>query len=90
MSRTVLDYNAAHKFVDEQFAVGNDVRWEGWDIVFFSQTPWGFSNPDGAFRRDRVDFRNKPLKECWGMELRITPSDTGTWTIPANKIKAVR
>jgi hypothetical protein len=79
MSRMVLDYDAAHDFVNTQAKRGNDVRWEGWDMVFFKPTPYGFSNPKGAFRKGR-----------WGMELRISADSTGSWVVPAKNVKPTR
>jgi hypothetical protein len=79
MSRTVLEYDAAHEFVTKQSKAGNDVRWEGWDMVFFKPTPYGFSNPKGAFRKGR-----------WGMENRVTPDSTGRWVVPVKNVKPLR
>lgn len=79
MSRMVLNYDAAHAFVDTQAKMGSDVRWEGWDMVFFKPTDWGFSNPAGAFRKGR-----------WGMESRVTADSRGNWNIPAKYVRKSR
>lgn len=71
-----LDYSAAHKFVREQRRIGNDVRWEGFDMVFWKPTHYGFTNTKGAFRNGR-----------WGMETRIPVTNDGTWTVSGKNIK---
>lgn len=78
MSRINLDYDAAHTFV-EQHARMSDVRWEGYDMVFFTPTHYGFSNPKGAFRKGR-----------WGMEYRVSPDDKGIWKVNHKSVKSPR
>jgi hypothetical protein len=74
MSQISLDYKSAHKYVREQRGRGTDVRWDGWDMVFWIPTRHGFTNKRGAFRNGR-----------WGMESRVTVSNDGIWTVPAKK-----
>lgn len=71
-----LDYSAAHKFVREQRRIGNDVRWEGFTMVFWKPTHYGFTNVKGAFRNGR-----------WGMETRVAVGDDGTWKVAGKNIK---
>jgi hypothetical protein len=59
----VLDYNSADTFVNEQRKLNNDVRWEGWTLVFFrkSRKNLGWNKREGAYRNDgkwRVPSRN--------------------------------
>jgi hypothetical protein len=79
MSHTMLDYSSAHAFVRDQRRKGADVRWEGWDIVFWSPTHYGFTNKNGAFNKS---------KGRWGMESRVTVSDDGCWKIPQKNVRA--
>lgn len=74
-----LDFSAAHKFVREQRRLGNDVRWENFDMVFWKPTHHGFTNKKGAYRNGR-----------WGMESRVVVSEKGTWEVPAKNVKSVR
>lgn len=71
-----LDFKAAHKFVREQRRVGNDVRWENYDMVFFKATHYGFTNKNGAFRNGR-----------WGMESRVVVGSDGMWNVPGRNVK---
>lgn len=66
MSRVSLDYSAAHKFVERN----RSARWEGWDILIFSPTQYGFSHPEGAFVNGK-----------WGMQVRVKPDSKGLWHI---------
>lgn len=69
----VLDYNDAHKFVKEQRKLGADIRWDGWDMLLWKPTHYGFTNKRGAFHNGR-----------WGMETRIPVNGDGKWRV-ANK-----
>jgi hypothetical protein len=71
-----LDYKSAHRFVREQRSIGNNVRWDGWDMVFWKPTRYGFSSVDGAFYRGR-----------WGIESRIPVDSNGVWKVPARNVK---
>lgn len=71
-----LDFSAAHKFVRDQRRVGNDVRWEGYDMIFWKPTHHGFSSVNGAYRRGR-----------WGVETRIVVNNDGTWKVPGKLVR---
>lgn len=74
----VLNHSEAHKFVREQRRAGNDVRWDGWEMVFWVPNQHGFTNPKGAFRRGR-----------WGMQHRIAVGTDGTWRVPNRYVRTV-
>lgn len=74
-----LDYKAAHRFVREQRRSGNDVRWEGWDMVFWKPTRHGFTSTNGAFKNGR-----------WGVESRISVNGDGVWMVPKKNVKSTR
>lgn len=74
-----LDIKAAHRMVREQRATGNDVRWDGWDIVFFRTADHGIHSKDGAFRNG-----------VWGFENRVTVNSEGIWAVDARNIRRVR
>lgn len=73
-----LDYSAAHRFVREQRKMGSNVRWDGWDIVFWKPTRHGWTNKNGAFDRK---------KERWGVESRVVVGTDGIWKVPNKNVK---
>lgn len=76
-----LDYKAAHRFVREQRKIGNAVRWEGWDMVFWKPTRHGFTSTNGTF--DKKSGR-------WGVESRIPVNSDGVWMVPKKNVKTTR
>lgn len=66
----------AETFVADQQRLGNDVRWDNYDIVFFRPSPQGVFSKQGAFRRGQWGFDNvSPL------------NDDGEWEIDTRNIK---
>lgn len=76
MNTLTLGVKKVEKFVDEQIALGNDVRWDGWDVVFFRPEPKGVYSRDGAFRNGQ-----------WGFENRTTVNDKGQWEIDFRNVR---
>lgn len=74
-----LDIKAAHRVVREQRAMGNDVRWDGWDIVFFRPADHAIHSKDGAFRNGQ-----------WGFDNRVVVNTEGIWEIDPRNVKRVR
>lgn len=74
----VLNYNNVDKFVAEQNELGNDVRWEEWNLVFFrkSRNDAGWSKREGAYRNNN-----------WGFQNRIAVDSDGKWRIPSRNVK---
>lgn len=71
MSELTLDSpHKAERFVKKQKSLGNDVRWDNYDIVFFRQADNGMTSKNGAFR-DGV----------WGFENRYPVTEDGDWKI---------
>lgn len=77
----VLNVGNVEKFVTEQKALGNDVKWDGWDIVFFKRSfqNRGWNQPDGAFDRKT---RN------WGFQTRVKVNERGEWKVPNRNVKS--
>lgn len=69
----------AERFVRRQQRLGNDVRWDGWDIVFHRPDPRGRTNKDGAFRGNR-----------WGFENRVPVTDDGTWEVDYRNVRRAK
>ena len=74
-----FDIKSAHRMVTRQKAAGNDVRWEGWDIVFFRPSEKGEHSPQGAFRGGE-----------WGFDNRVVVNSEGKWIVDPRNIKRVR
>lgn len=78
MSVVSMNYEQAHKFVARP-PRRTDVRWEGWDMILWKPTPFGYKVPKGAFRKGR-----------WGVQTRIRVSENGTWEVPSNYVRPTR
>jgi hypothetical protein len=76
-----LDIKAAHKLVAQQQAVGNNVRWDGYDIVFWREDFRGYGHPSGEFNREAG---------VWGFGNRCEVNDEGTWSIDERNIRSTR
>lgn len=78
----VLGIKKAEKFVKEQQALGNDVRWDGWDMVFFRAHPAAVYSVDPKGRANGV-WRNG----SYGFETRVNCNDKGLWEIDFKNVK---
>lgn len=74
-----LDIKSAHRVVREQRALGNDVRWDGWDIVFFRPSTFGEDSKDGAYRDG-----------AWGYDNRFEVNSEGIWEVDERNIRSSR
>lgn len=66
----------AERFVRRQQRLGNDVRWDGWDLVFFREAPQGVYSKDGAFRNG-----------AWGFENRSPVNAAGQWEVDYRNVR---
>lgn len=74
-----LDIKAAHKLVRDQRAIGNDVEWDGWDIVFYRPADHAMSSINGAWRKGQWAFAN-----------RVKVNSEGTWEIDPRNVRRIR
>lgn len=74
-----LTEDTADLFVQQQQSRGNDVYWDGWDIVSFTPNPTAFSKTDGAFRNGE-----------WGYISRDSVNADGTWRVSLRNVKTSR
>jgi hypothetical protein len=74
-----FDIKSAHRMVKQQELAGNDVRWEGWDIVFFRPAEHGRNSVDGAFRNGE-----------WGFDNRVAVNSEGKWLVDPRNVRRVR
>ena len=73
-----LGYKKAHKFVTEQQALGNNVKWDGWTMVFFTPNPGALYSVDSEGRPNGVWSREAGT---YGFESRVEPNEKGHWEI---------
>jgi hypothetical protein len=70
----------AETFVKRQNSLrhnsNDDVRWDGWTMVFFREAPQGVYSKNGAFRNG-----------TWGFENRVAVSEKGTWEVDYKDVK---
>lgn len=72
-----LGYKKVDKFVREQQDLGNDVRWDGWTMIFFRPDRRGERQAnDGAFR-----------KGTYGFETRVSANEKGLWDIDWRNVR---
>lgn len=78
-----FNLKSAHRMVREQQALGNDVRWDNYDIVFFrgnvdrpQDTAHAITSPAGAFRNG-----------IWGFENRVSVDAAGLWHVDVRNLK---
>lgn len=74
-----LDIKAAHRTVRQQRAIGNDVEWDGWDIVFYRYADHARHNVDGVWRNGQWAFAN-----------RVEVNEDGIWSIDPRNLKRLR
>ena len=73
---TLNGIKRAEKFVAKQQGLGNDVRWDGWDIVFFREAPQAVYSKEGVFRNGTYGFDN-----------RVTVNSQGTWEVDYRNVR---
>jgi hypothetical protein len=86
-----LTHDKVDNFVEKQVRLGNDVRWDGWDMIFFSPSPKGSYIPNGVHREfpsilTGGEFRNGE----WGYKTTVTPGSDGKWRVPNRNAKHLR
>lgn len=69
----------AEQFVEEQQSAGADVRWDGWDIVFFRPSDIGRKSPQGAFRNG-----------VWGFDNRVVVDSEGVWKVDFRNVRGTK
>jgi hypothetical protein len=69
----------AERFVSEQHEAGSDIRWEGWDIVFFRPSELGRTSKQGVIR-DGV----------YGFDNRVVVDSDGVWRVDFRNVKRTK
>lgn len=73
---TINSLDEAEKFVTRQQRLGNSVRWDGWDMVFFREAPEAVYSLDGVIRDGKYGFDN-----------RSPVQDDGTWSVDFRNVR---
>jgi hypothetical protein len=68
-----LSFSRVDRFVEVQQELGNDVRWDGWTMIFFRQHRGGF-------------FKGVHRNGTYGFETRVEADDKGFWNVPPSVI----
>jgi hypothetical protein len=69
----------AERFVTRQQGLGNSVRWDGWDMVFFREAPEAVYSLIGVIRDGRYGFDN-----------RSNVQNDGTWSVDYRNVRRAR
>lgn len=78
---TIKNLSEAERFVTRQQRLGNDVRWDGWDMVFFRAAPEAVYSSDGVVRRPTGEY---------GFDNRSKVTDEGTWEIDYRNVRRAK
>lgn len=85
MGFVVLNYEEAHKFVEQT----RGARWDGYDIVIWKEDPSGFMTKVRRMKSGNVttgEFRRRmPEGRGWGIAERVPVSSNGTWKVKVNE-----
>lgn len=76
---TLQNLSEAERFVARQQRLGNDVRWEGWNMIFFRPSEKGMYSKHGAFRNGE-----------WGFENLSPVTEEGTWEIDYRNVRRAK
>ena len=79
----VLGIKKVEKFVTEQQELGNDVRWDGWTMVFFRPHPAALY----AVENNRHVGVWSRKSNAFGFETRVDCDDKGLWSIDYRNVK---
>lgn len=74
-----FDFKGAHRMVRKQQAAGNDVKWDGWDIVFYRADPAARTSKHGVWRNGEYAFEN-----------RFSVNSEGIWKVDGRNLKRTR
>lgn len=78
---TIKTLSEAERFVTRQQRLDNDVRWEGWDMIFFREAPEAVysTEPEAVVRNGKYGFDNKSEVQ-----------EDGTWSVDYRNVKRAR
>lgn len=74
-----LNYDTSEKFVSDSQNDGVNVRWDGWNIVFFKED-----------RKALRSVKGRRLGRKWGFETVVRPDSMGRWNIPHRVVREAK
>lgn len=74
----ILGVKKVEKFFKVQRGLGNSIRWDGWDLVFFRPVKTAMYDPTGVWDETQGSY---------GYETRVTPDEKGLWRIDFRNVK---
>lgn len=74
----IKSLNEAEHFVSRQKRLGNDVEWEGYDIVFYRPDERAMTSKHGVWRRQTSEWAYKNVSPV---------NDDGTWDIDWRNVR---
>lgn len=73
-----LSIDKVDNFVAKAQRKGTDVRWNGWDMVFFKPDRRALRSPRGRRRGNE-----------WGFETTVSPNEKGMWLVNYRLLRGV-
>lgn len=73
---TINSLAEAERFVTRQQRLGSDIRWDGWDMIFFREAPQAVYSTDGVYRNGTYGFDN-----------RSEIQQDGTWSVDYRNVR---
>ena len=87
----VLTHDKADNFVEKQQRLGNDVWWDGWDMVFFSPNPKAVYVPNSKDASNPQIIRGAAFRNgSYGYLTRVSVGSDGKWRVPNRNAKHLR
>ena len=71
-----FDFKSAHRMVRKQQALGNDVVWDGYDMVFYRPADHAMYSKEGVWRNGQFAFAN-----------RVQVNSEGIWQVDGRNLK---
>ena len=73
---TLESLKDAERFVERQESLGNDIEWDGWDIVFYRPDSRAMTSKFGVFRNGEWAYKNVSALQ-----------DDGTWLVDWRNVR---
>jgi hypothetical protein len=82
----LVSYKRVENFVAQQNRLGNDVRWDGWDLVFFYPSQRAVYVPFNQ-KDEYVLTGAERHNGQWGLTTRVSIDATGNWRVPGKIVR---
>ena len=71
-----LTLKGVEVFIERSKTKNQESYWDNYDLLIWKETPGGFTNIKGMFRKDQ-----------WGVAERIPANEQGIWKLPIKYVK---